>query len=125
MAQFFAPKDVVHRQRNGKRERLAIAAAPVPLSVSVYFVNPLDAPSSGSSATQLGIQGKYPTSAVIQVLTAAINFTIDGTTVTNANGFLAQPGDMIYLNTIMEIQKFQAIENVGAAAIEVLYQYGY
>ena len=121
MAEFFKPRDVVHVPRKGKRERLATGGAAIPLSASVYTIPAVD-PGTGYGTYTAA---KVPTAAFVQVLTAAVNFTIDGTTPTASVGFLAQPGDVIFLNRIQEIVNFQAIENAAPGAIEVQYFYGY
>ena len=121
MAQFFQPRDYVHRVRNGKRERKTVSNAAVGLTPSAYNV----AGSGGADDVSYRLP-KAPTMAVIQVQAQPINFTTDGTTATTALGFVAQANDIIYLNTIQEIQNFSAIRNGGTdAAIEVQYFYGF
>lgn len=120
MAEFFKPADGVKRSRNGKRERLAVGGTAVPLTVSTYVV-----PAPNPVGPNKVIMGEIkPVYAMVQVLTAAINFTVDGTTPTNALGYLAAVGDIIHLPTFQDIQNFKAIQNVGAGAIEVTYFYG-
>lgn len=126
MADFFRPRDFVHRPRKGKREQLSVGAAPVPLSSSVYGIPAHDAPSTGSFPSQLGVGAKLPDTAVIQVLANPIIFTTEGTTPAAAVGFQAAIGDRIYLNTIQEIANFQAIQQgASAGTIEVQYFYGF
>lgn len=123
MAEFFKPRDFVHRVRSGKRERLTVTAGQQVLTAATYGV------SASGGADDVSYRGpKSPTAAVIQVQTQPIAFTTDGTTLTDGTtkGFIAQANDLIYLNTIQEIQNFKAWRNGASdAAIEVQYFYGY
>jgi hypothetical protein len=121
MAEFFKPRDFVHRVRLSKRERLAVGAAAGGLTKATYNI-----PGTGGADDVSYRTTKNPTGAIIQVLAQPLNFTVDGTTATVALGFVAQANDIIYLNTLQEIQNFSAIRNGGTdSAIEVVYLYGF
>jgi len=68
-----------------------------------------------------------PQEAVIQVKTAAINWTVDGTTPTTLAttdvGFVAQVGDFIILQGTQTVENFRCINTVASsgATIEVVY----
>jgi hypothetical protein len=72
-------------------------------------------------------QTKRPEEALIQVKTAAINWTINGTTPTTTAttdiGFVSQAGDIISLTGYAAISGFQCINAVASsgASVEVVY----
>lgn len=121
MAEFFKPRDVVHRFRSGKRETLTVSNSVKTLTASAYTY----AASGAASGPQLG--PKSATGAVIQVQAQPIRFTLDGTNpVATTTGFLAAAGDQIYLNSQQELQSFKAIRDGGTdASCEVHYQFGF
>lgn len=130
MSDFFQPRDVVHRPRNGKREHLTVSTAVKQLTPSAYTVNAKDMPSANSFATQIGLPAKMASAAVIQVLNQPLNFTTEGTdptTGTTGNvGFQALAGDKIYLNTTQEIVNFKAVKQGATdSEIEVQYFFGF
>ena len=66
--------------------------------------------------TVTAAQGVKPGAAVISVETAAIRFTVDGTTPTATVGHLAEPGDVIELVEEGQVRLFRAIRQGGTSA---------
>lgn len=63
-----------------------------------------------------------PIKAVFVVETAAIRFTVDGSTPTSTVGFLAEIGDIVTINGEHDIEKFKAIRTGTAdATIQPIY----
>lgn len=63
-----------------------------------------------------------PDKAVFTVETAAIRFTVDGSTPTSTVGFLAQIGDIVTINGEHDIKKFRAIRTDSTdATIQPIY----
>ena len=63
-----------------------------------------------------------PIKAVFTVETAAIRFTVDGSTPTSTVGFLAQIGDIVTINGEHDIKKFRAIRTDSTdATIQPIY----
>src|SRR3990167_5012301 len=56
------------------------------------------------------------THALVTVETAEIRYTVDGTAATASVGHLAQPGDVIVLDSMSELSKFSAIRTGGVSA---------
>jgi hypothetical protein len=101
--------------RLAKRERLAVAGTAVGLTPASYTI---DGDATGKRET------KRASAAMIQVLTNSIYYTLDGTTPTSSIGFSAAVNDFIILDSQQQLQGFKALQNSGAAALEVLYLYG-
>ena len=119
MAEFGKPRDVARYVRNGKRERITVSSTAKALTASTYQIK------ASAAANQYGASDIMPIGAEIQVQTEPINFVKDGTTATALLGFVAAANDIIYLNSLQEIQRFSAIRNGASdATLEVLYFYG-
>jgi len=105
----------------GKRERKTVSNAAVGITASVYEFYP----SAGFSSNSFR-EPKRATGAIIQVLTQAITFTIDGTTpVAGTTGFEAAANDFIYLDSYQKVKDFKAIRSGGSdGAIEVVAVFG-
>jgi hypothetical protein len=76
------------------------------------------------------VGGKRPVyRAVIECLTAAVNFTVDGSTPTITSGthqgHILNPGDIVTLNDIGEITQFRCINSVASngAVLRVTYSF--
>ena len=66
--------------------------------------------------TVTAAQGVRPDAAIITVESAAIRFTVDGTTPTATVGHLAEPGDVIELVDGQQVRLFSAIRQGGTSA---------
>ena len=102
--------DTVHNPIPGKRERLSVGAAAVPITASVYTIEDTDKRQFV----------RHASAAILQVVTANIYWSIDGTDPSATVGFDAAPGEMIYLDSPQKIRAFKAIQKAAAATVEVL-----
>lgn len=104
------------------RESVGTLTTAKTLTAGTYNTTPTSADSYDRYSTT-----KRPEEAVIQVKTAAINWTIDGTAPTATAGtdigFISQAGDFITLGGYASIAGFQCINAVASngAKIEVVY----
>ncbi len=112
--------NTTRQPRSGKRERLTVGVAAVPLTVTSYKVN-----ATAGANQEFGMRAITPTAAVIQVNANPISWTIDGSVPSAAVGFAGIAGDFIYLDSYQKIQAFQSIRTGAAdATLEVVYLYG-
>lgn len=70
-----------------------------------------------TSATISPERKTKPYKAVFTVETAAIRFTVDGSTPTSSVGFLAQIGDIVTINGEGDIKNFRAIRTDATDAV--------
>jgi hypothetical protein len=105
---------------SGKRERKTVSNAAVGLTESAYTLTP------SPTNTRLFVEPRKASAAILQVLTQAVTFTIDGTTpVAGSVGFEAAASDFIYLDSYQKIKEFKAIRSGGSdGAIEAAYLFG-
>ena len=75
---------------------------------------PVEGTAIGMTVTAAA--GMKPSAAVITVESAAIRFTVDGTTPTATVGHLAEPGDVIELVGWDQVNLFLAIRQGGTSA---------
>ena len=61
------------------------------------------------------------TKAMITIETVSIRWRVDGTAPTSTTGHLATTTDVIYLNTLQDIEKFRFIGISGTATLQVSY----
>jgi hypothetical protein len=98
----------------GKRERLAVSSAVVKFTTSVTVhsnnTNGLDKQASGAVLQVVGSDSLY--------------WTIDGTDPSASVGFVANPGDFIYLETAQQVRNFKALRVTADTSIEVAFHWG-
>lgn len=95
-----------------KRETIAVSSSPVSLSASIYGADTIQA-SHGRVQK-----------ALISVQTAAISFTVDGTTPAAGTGVTIAAGNYIEIEGWHDISHFQAIRSSVDATLEVIYFWG-
>jgi len=81
----------------------------------------VDSTAGGVGLTAATIAGTNR--ALLTVETAAIRYTVNGTAPTTAVGHLAQPGDVIKLESQDELTKFRAIRQGGVSGT-IMASYG-
>ena len=81
----------------------------------------VDSSAGGIALTAATIAGK--SKALLTVETASCRFTVDGTAPTTTVGHLAQPGDVIRLESESELTKFRAIRD-GSVSATIKASYG-
>ena len=112
---------------NGSRPAYAREAVGTLTSAKGLTLATYDTGTNVSSPYNHYARVKHPEEALIQVKTATINWTVDGstptTTATTDVGFLAAVGDIISISGYQSIKAFQCINAVGSsgATIEVVY----
>lgn len=101
-------------------EPLTVSSTPVTLTASVY-----NATSAGATS-----QREYPmpgnqkaAKAVVETLTNAIWYTLDGTTPSSTNGHLLNAGDQVTLENYTKIKNFKAIRTAGSDATVYITYY--
>lgn len=77
-----------------------------------------------TNAAAVGINGgetPLPATRANIYTNANIRFCIDGTTATTTKGFIAEAGDMVYLQSMEEIDGFTAIATGASGTLDVSY----
>lgn len=93
------------------RERLTVSTSAVPLTATVYDGDPTVVP-----------RREFAAAAEVEVLTNGIIFTRQGATPSASVGQPLSVGDVVTLDTHVEIAGFRAVRDGGAdGAIEVIY----
>lgn len=100
--------------RLNKRERLAVASAAVNFTEANYTI----------AQTEKN-EKKTADGAVLQVVGAdQIYWTIDGSTPSASVGFIADPRDIIYLETQQQVKNFKAIRVTADTSVEAAFHFG-
>lgn len=102
--------------RNGKRERLTVSSSVVGFASA--FGKPTNFVIPGSADGK--ITDRKAEGAILQVNGDQIYYTVDTSTPSSTVGFVANPGDMIYLNSFQQVQNFKAIRVTTDASVEAL-----
>jgi hypothetical protein len=104
-------------------EKIATLTSSTALTAATYDVSITSGTSGEFDRT------RHPEAATIQVETAAIRYTVDGTTPTvtagTGIGFIGVSGDVIVIEGYENIVKFRAINEVASngAKLQVAYYY--
>ena len=112
---------------NGARPAYAREAIGTLTSAKGFTAATYDVGSGVGTTYNRHDQVKHPEEATFQVKTAAINWTVDGTTPTTTAttdvGFVSNVGDIITINGYQQIVAFRCINSVASsgATIEVVY----